>query len=188
MLSAESSEAFTEVLASQRPKRKSLSLSDLTDEMLALDSLAALDDGEWTDEHQELADELGAKLATKADDFWEYRLTLKADAERAKEYAKAIREKSDRLAKRVEWLDGYAMREMERSGRPFLKGSVWEIRKQQNPAAVVVDCLPAALPLEFQRVVPEVIEVDRKALGEALKGGAEIEGARLEYSFHLRAK
>lgn len=188
MLSAETAEAFTDVLASQRPKRKSLSLSDLTDEMLALDALAAMDSGEWTDEHQALADELGGKLATKADDFWEYRLTLRADAERAKEYAKAIREKADRLQQRVEWLDGYAMREMERSGRPFLKGSVWEIRKQANPATVVVDAMPAALPLEFQRVIPEVIEVDKRALGEALKAGLEVEGCRLEHSFHLRAK
>jgi hypothetical protein len=187
MLSAETSAAFVDVLKTE-PKPKTLSLADYTDEMLALDSLAAMDDGEWSDEHQALADELGEKLAKKADDFWRYRLTLKADAERAKEYAKAVREKADRLAKRVEWMDGYAMREMERSGRPFLKGDIWEVRKQQNPAAVVVDCLPAALPLEFQRVVPEVIEVDRKALGEALKAGAEIEGARLEYSFHLRAK
>lgn len=170
-------------------KRQRLSLADLTDEMLALDGLAALDDGEWSEVHQELADDLAVHLAQKADNFWEYRLTLKADAERAKAYAAEIAAKAKRLAARVEWLDGYALREMERSGRPFIKGDVWEIRMQKNSApSVIVDVLPDALPVEYVRVIPEVREADRNAIATALKGGAVIEGCSLEYGFHVRAK
>ena len=188
MMSAQTADAFTEILAKE-PKKQTLSLRDLTDEMLALDALAALDEGEWTDEHQELADDLAQKLATKTDDFWEYRLTLKADAERAAAYAKEVKAKADRLLARVEWLDRYLLAELERNGRGFVKGSVWEVRRQVNAPSVVVDVLPSALPPEFQRVIPAVIEPDKKALAVALKSGAQVEGVRFaEPTYHLRAK
>lgn len=187
-MSTETTEAFTTILAAQ-PKRQRLSLRDLTDEMLALDALAAMDLGEWTEEHEALGDELATKLAAKTDDFWEYRLTLKADAERATAYAKEVREKADRLLKRVEWLDRYLLVELERNGRGFVKGDVWEVRRQANPVSVVVEVLPTALPAEYQRTIPAVVEADKKALSAALKAGTVIEGVRLaEPTYHLRAK
>lgn len=187
-LTQEQSEAFTAALATV-PKRQRLSLSDLTDEMLALDALAAMDEGEWSDEHEALANVLATKLAQKADDFWEYRLTLKRDAEAAKAYADEVAAKAKRLAQRQEWLDGYALREMERSGRPFLKGDRWEIRAQRNSTpSVLIEVLTDKLPAEFIRVVPEVREPDRVAIATALKAGATIEGCALEYGKHLRAK
>lgn len=167
---------------------KLLSMRDLTDEMLALDDLAAMDEGEWSDEHEALAVELASKLASKTDDFWEYRLTLKSNAERASEYAKSVAAKAASLQKRIEWLDRYMLAELQRNGRGFVKGDVWEVRMQRNPPTVVLDVLPAALPPEFQRIVPAVVEADRKKLAAALKDGAEIEGVHLSQSYHLRAK
>ena len=187
-LTPEQTGAFTTALATV-PTRQALTLSDYTDEMLALDALAAMDEGEWTEEHVLLSDELHANLAKKADRFWEYRLTLKRDAERAKAYAEEIASKAKRLMARVEWMDGYLLREIERSGRPSMKGELWEIRAQKNSApSTIVDVLPDALPPEYVRVIPETREPDRLAIATAIKAGAEIPGCRLEYGKHLRAK
>lgn len=170
-----------------RVKRQTLSLRELTDEMLALDELSAMDDGEWTDEHQALADDLAQKLADKIDDFWEYRQTLRAQAATATEYAKQITAKAQRLTKRVAWLDGYVLQQMARSGRPFIQGEVWKVRQQANPPSVVLAVLPTALPEQYQRVIPAQVEADKVALQEALKRGETIPGVTLNHSYHLRA-
>lgn len=188
MLSAETAEAFTEVLA-QQAKPKGLSLHDLTDELLALDTLAEMDQGEWTDEHDALGKELFEKIARKTDGAWEYRLLLKKRAENAKEYANAILAKAKREEARADTLDTYIMAEMERSGRGFLEGERWKIRAQKNSTpALVIEVLPAALPPEYQKPpVPVVIEANTAAIVAALKAGVEVTGCSLSYGKHLRA-
>lgn len=169
-------------------KKKTLTLSDYTDEMLALDDLAAMDEGEWTDAHQTLADELGAKLAQKTDDVWHYRETLRSDAERARTVAKDISDKAKRLTARVEWLDNYIKAEMRRSGRSTLQGAIWKIREQRNSQpSVTVDVLPAALPAAFVRTIPAVIEPDKPAIAKAILAGDVIAGCSVDFGTHLRA-
>jgi len=186
-------------MTATREKRSTLSLRDFTDEMLALDGLAALDEGEWTDEHQQLADELATKLATKADDFWEYRLTIKANAEAARSYAADISArasafalivsaKAARLAKRVEWLDRYAMAEMERSGRPHLQGEFWKVRMQRNGQPSVNITAPVeSLPVHCTRTIPAVVEADKKAIATAILAGEKIDGCSVSEGSHGRA-
>lgn len=169
-----------------KPRPRTLSLADYSDEMLALDALAEMDGGEWTEGHQALADELLKRLASKVDAFVEYRATLLSRATAATEYARAIRDKADRLTKQVERLDRYALFALEASGRDKMQGSVFALRRQLSAPAVVVECLPTQLPEEFQRVIPEQREPDKKALLAALKAGATIPGARLTQSYHLR--
>lgn len=169
-----------------KPKPRTLSLADYSDEMLALDALAEMDGGEWTEGHQALADELLERLAGKVDAFIEYRATLLSRANAAQEYVREIRDKAERLTKQVEWLDRYALFALESSGRDKMQGTVFALRRQLSPAKVVLDVLPTQLPEEFQRVIPEQREADKKALGAALKAGATIPGARLTQSYHLR--
>lgn len=169
-----------------KPKPRTLSLADYSDEMLALDALAEMDGGEWTEEHEALANEMLGKLAAKIDNFIEYRATLLSRANAALEYARQIREKADRLTKQVEWLDRYALFALESSGRDKMQGTVFALRRQLSPATVTLDVLPTQLPEEFQRVIPEQREADKKALSAALKAGATIPGVRLTQSYHLR--
>lgn len=166
-------------------KPRTLSLADYTDEMLALDALVDLDEGEWSEVHDELANELLAALAEKVDAFVEYRSTLRTQRDTAEEYARAILAKSKRLQRQIDWLDSYALAQLERSGREKVQGQVFTMRRQAT-MAVALDCLPTQLPADFQRVIPEVVEADKKALAAALKAGAQIDGVRLVTNYHLR--
>ena len=170
-----------------KQKPKLLTLADYTDEMLALDDLAAMDDGEWTTEHQELAESLLPKLASKVDDLVLYRETLRKKAATAREYARDVSKKADRIEARVAWLDNYVLEQLERSGRERMEGDVHHIRRQRNNPSVLVEVLPANLPEAFVRVIPEQREADKVALLAALKAGETIEGARLApTTYHLR--
>lgn len=170
-----------------KQKPQLLSLADYTDEMLALDDLAAMDDGEWTEAHQALAEELLTRLADKVDHLVLYRETLRQKAASARAYAKEVSKKADRVEERVAWLDRYVLAQLERSGRERMEGDLHTIRRQRNNPSVIVEVLPANLPEAFVRVIPEQREADKVALLAALKNGEEIEGARLApVTYHLR--
>jgi hypothetical protein len=175
------------IATAKNPKPRTLSFREFTDEMLALDDLLWIDEGEYSAEIEQLDLELRAKLAEKVDDCIEYRATLMAQAAAAKLYAAQVKQRAERIEARLKWLDSYILSEMERSGRDRFQGDVLALRRQKNPDSVEVSVLPAALPAEFQRVIPEVREADKKALAAALKAGATIDGVSFSApTYHLR--
>jgi hypothetical protein len=167
--------------------RTTITLREYTDEMLALDALVDLDEGEWTDDAQQLADELLAKLATKIDDLVEYRASLATRARDWSETAKAIAAKAKREQQRVEWIDRYMLEQLERMGRDTIAGTLWKVRRQKNPASVLVEVLPNALPAAYVRVIPEQREPDKKAIADAMRAGEHIDGCCwAPDTYHLR--
>lgn len=169
----------------QRPKL--LTLEDYTDEMLALDDLAAMDDGEWTMEHEQLATELLAKLAEKTDNLVKYRETMRMQEAMAKAYASETNKRAKRWGERVQWLDDYVLAQLARSGRERLQGDVHALRRQANTPSVQIDVLPSQLPEAFVRIIPEQREADKVAILAALKAGETIPGASIApVSYHLR--
>ena len=68
-------------------------LYELAEEAVALEELCAMDQGEWTDEHETLAQDLSAKLVAKADAFGGYLKSLEGRAA-------TIKEEETRLAAR----------------------------------------------------------------------------------------
>lgn len=166
-----------------------LTLRDIGDEFLALDELAAMDDGEWTDVHEQIANELMERAALKADKFGSYvrELEHRADVIGAEVDRLAARKK--RIASRVDWMKRYAVGVLERAGRPKIEGDLFTIALHKNPPSVEVTVLPDKLPADYVTVIPEQRKPNTAAILVALKAGIEIAGAALRpVSHHLRIR
>ncbi len=166
-----------------------LTLADVVDEFLALDELAAMDDAEWTAEHVQLLEELMPQAIAKVDRFGAYVRELEARIGAIDQELDRLTARKQHLTNRVAWMKRYAVGELQRLGRPKLKGELFTMALQKNPASVEVSVLPDALPEAFVRVIPERREADKKALLDALKQGAEIPGvAFAPTTYHLRIR
>jgi hypothetical protein len=170
----------------QQDRPAALHLYELVDEQLALDALVGMEEGEWTPEIEELAQELTAKLVAKADGYCSYYRSVEAAcaAMQAEERRLAARRKAreNRLAR----LKAYADAELQRMGRDKVEGSLFTLARQRSKAQVSVECTVDALPPEFVRVVPEERHPDKQALYAALQAGAEVPGVQLVPQFVVR--
>lgn len=162
-------------------------LYDLAEEAVALEGLCAMDEGEWTEEHEALAQELSAKLVQKADAFGGYLKTLEGRGETIKE--EELRLKNRRLAieNHVARLKAYAMIALEHMGKEKVEGALFTLRVQQNPPSVQV-ADGVALGDEYVRVVPESRVPDKTKLLQALKAGVTVEGVTLTRTSSLRIR
>lgn len=165
-----------------------LTLYDLADEALALDDLAAMDDGEWTPEHEALATTLIEQLVQKADAFGGYVKELESREEAIAAEITRLQARKKAVTNRLQWLKSYGCAVLQRMGRPRIEGAAFTLAVQSNPPKVEVSVLPDALPSEFVRVVPELREPDRAALAKALKAGAVIPGVTLVTTQSLRIR
>lgn len=166
-----------------------LSLYDLSDEALALDALTAMDDGEWTPEADALHTGLMDQLIVKADAFGGYVKDLEAREEMiAAEIARlAARRKA--LENRLKWMTTYAAVALQRMGRPKIVGTLFTLAIQKNNPSLHITVLADALAAEYVRVKPEQREPDKKALLDAVKAGAKIDGVELAPdTYHLRIR
>jgi hypothetical protein len=165
-------------------------MQELADEAAALDALVALDEGEWTEDHEALERELVAKLTAKGDGYgdWLKDRETRAQALRAEEVRLATRRRV--MEAQVDRVKRYAAHALERMGRTKIEGERWTLSLAKNPPRVVMDetVVPALLPPGFQRVVPERVEIDRDAVREALKLGDSLEWARLETTYSVRVR
>jgi len=169
---------------------ETLTMQELADEAAALDALVALDEGEWTEDHEALERELVAKLTAKGDGYgdWLKDRETRAQALRAEEVRLATRRRV--MEAQVDRVKRYAAHALERMGRTKIEGERWTLSLAKNPPRVVMDetVVPALLPPGFQRVVPERVEIDRDAVREALKLGDSLEWARLETTYSVRVR
>lgn len=165
-----------------------LSLYELAEEAVALDALVAQDEGEWTETHEALANELVEKLVQKADSFGGYVRSLEADADACAEEIARLAARKQTRENRVKWLKSYAMMAMQRIDRPKIEGTLFTIALQNNTPRVDVSVQPDALPPEFVRVVPEKREADKDAIRNALKNGQEIPGCELVVTQSVRIR
>jgi len=169
---------------------QTLTLRDLTDEVLALDHLIAMDDGEWTDEHEALANELTEKLVRKTDSFASYLQDLDARAAVIRDEEKRLAERRRRLERDVERLERYALDAMQRMGESKLTGTLHTIAVRKNPPSVVVN-EPVALHSESTKpyIVEEVVRrIDKAAVKRDLLLGVTIPGCELAQSMRVEVK
>ena len=166
----------------------SLTLYDLADEALALDALFAMDDGEVTPESEQLAVELASKLAQKADHFGGFVRTLEANAAACKAEEERLRDRRKALENKAAWLKRVGLDALQHMERPRVEGELFTLAVQNNPPSVVVHVLADALPSAFVRVIPEVREPDKAAIGKALKAGQQIDGCELVQTQSLRIR
>lgn len=167
-----------------------LTLRELAEEAIALEALVDIETGEWTDEHEALAQQLAAKLATKGDAYGDYlhdqqtrAAALKAEEQRLANKRKAIEAGIERLSR-------YAAQALQAMDRPKVEGERWTVALTKHPPRVVLDetAMPDTLPPGFVRVVPERREPDLVAIKEALKLGESLEWARLEQTYTVRVR
>jgi hypothetical protein len=167
---------------------KSLTLYELSEEQAALDALVAMDQGEWTDAHEALAGELAAHMVLKADAFGAYvaGLTATVDAIRAEQDRLAVRRKA--LEASVARLKRYGLIALQAAGRDKIVGTLFTLGVQQNPPSVQVEVAAEALDDQYVRVIPESREINKAAIGAALKQGQTIAGCSLTSTYSLRIR
>jgi hypothetical protein len=165
-----------------------LTLYELGEEQQALDALVGMDEGEWTDDHEVLAQELTARLVLKADAFGAFVGSLTATAD-------AIKVEQDRLAARrkaientVARLKRYALQALQTMDRDKITGTLYTLGVQRNPPSVQVDVSAEGLADEYVRIVPATRDINKTAIGAALKAGAEIPGCSLTTTYSLRIR
>lgn len=169
--------------------RETLTMRELADEARALDDLVWADDGEWTDEHEALAQELAGRLAAKGDGYGDYlqEIATRADALKAEEQRlAAARKRLEAHAARLKRHAAFALRAM---GRDRVEGERWTLRVQANPPRVEF-CDGFAVEFLAKHLVRrrEVVEADKVQIKEALKRGEDVPGARLVTDITLRVR
>lgn len=172
----------------ERQPRCTLTFQDLADEALALDALFEMDAGEFTPEAEALANGLMEQLVQKADGYADFLKDMESRAALLREEEDRLATKRKSFENRVSWMKRNAMVAMQRMGRQKIEGLRFTLAMQRNPVAVEVSVLPGALPPEFVRTIPAVLEPDKNKIKEALLANQTIEGCALVQSFHLRIR
>jgi len=168
--------------------RVPLTLYELSEEQLALDALVHMDEGEWTEETEELFSRLVAQLATKADDFGRYVRTRESVTAAIAEEEKRLAARRKAIEAHVKRLKEYAVFALQRMDRPKIEGDTFTLAIQKNNPSLVVDVEPEELPEDYVRIVPASLVADKAAILRALKAGEEIAGCSLSEGFHLRIR
>lgn len=117
--------------------------------------------------------EVKAKIDDKVENIGKFILSLQADIT-------GIRSEEDRLAARryavehrIDWLKGYLVGEMTVAKLDKVKRNVITVSLRTNPPSVNVTDIEA-LPLEYQRCIPESYVADKKLIVDHFKDTGEV--------------
>ena len=167
-----------------------MNLYELTQEQAALVDL--IDDN--TDPE---TGELGAEYAA-ALDAAEIATEAKLSAVEAfrrgvRAEAVAMKAEEDRLARRRKALENrdeslgrYISNCLDLAGLDHLKAGTFDFRMQKNAPSLVMFDMAAEIPAEY--LIPQPPKVDKVAIKDAIKGGADVPGFRLEAGRSLRVR
>jgi len=180
---------MTKTTATPHPKpRERLSLYELGEEVLALEDLVAMDDGEWTDTHEALQADLIAKLVTKADAFGGYVANLEHTAEACKDEEARLAKRRKACESKVDRLKRGGCLALQLMQKDEVRGTLFTLAVQSNNPSVSVSVTVDKLPAAYVRIVPEEKQADKAAILAALKTGVEIEGCELVRTKSLRIR
>ena len=113
-------------------------------------------------------------------------LTLEANAKAIEAIAKRMMERQDRVEKRAASLKQYLLLQLQLVDMKKIDRADIVIRRQANPVSVVVLDDTKVPPKWWRQPPPPPKVIDRKALKEALQGGAQVDGVFLESGEHVR--
>lgn len=170
---------------------QTLTLRDLADEALALDQLIAMDDGEWTDEHEHLANELTEKLLRKTDSFANYLTDLSQRAEILRAEEKRLAERRRRIERDCERLENYAQLAMARMQTAKLVGTTHTIAVRMNPPAVKVnedELRTDSIAWGRYAEMVTTWKIDRAQIKRDMQTGIQIPGCELVQGTRLEVK
>ncbi len=161
------------------------SLYSLTEQYRSLNALA---EGEADIPEEVLRDTLealGGELQVKAQNVARFILNQEAMAEAIENAAEQMHARAKRLRSRTAYTRQYLLVNMQSAGLSRIESPEVVIATRKNPASVVVFD-EHALPAEFiTQKPPPPPAPDKRAIGDALKAGREVPGARLEQGMRL---
>lgn len=124
-------------------------------------------------------DAAAERFAEKTDAVAAIVRTFEADAAAFKAEKEAFAEKQKAAEGRARWLKEYLRRCLEVAGQKKVKGELFTVSVQKNPASVAVFAEVDALPPEYVRTKVEKT-ADKTAIKAALEAGQELAFAALE--------
>ena len=170
----------------------------ITDEIKSLasmiDEMTTDENGnqrELTDEDKkvliDLIDAVQGDFSAKAERICRFRANLlanstaaKTESDRLNKIAKSEGNKADSL----KWLLETCM---IRAGMEKVDAGTFKLAIQRNPPSVFI-AVPSEIPEDYQRIIPEVREPDKKKILEAMKAGEKVPGAMLTQGSSLRIR
>lgn len=172
-----------------------LTLRELSDEVLTLDDFIREADGELSPEIESLMTDVAAKLELKVEGIGRFVITEgdRIDAIKAEEARLAARRRA--IENRIAWLKNSYLREiLSKLGTDKLKGTLCTVALQKNPPSVVGTLDEHALrelamiDERLVRHIPEQFSLDRRAALDALKAGNTIPGLAIVQTDSVRIR
>lgn len=157
----------------------SLHLWELTERFKSLELLSSTDELP-PEVLRDTLEAIEGEFELKAEAVAAFIQNLEAAAESKKEAAKAIADRAAMLSKRADSLRAYLLFHFQAMGLTRIERDRFTLILKSNPMSVVVDDeskLPASFMIQKPAPAPTP---DKKALGVALKAGAEIAGCHAE--------
>jgi hypothetical protein len=150
------------------------------------EQLAALDIDEQT-----LADTLesiSGDLTVKAQNVAFVIRNLESMAEQVKQAAAGMTGRAAAMEARAKHIRKYLLDNMQFAGVQKIECPYFQISIRKNPASVVIEN-ERQLPPHYMTTPPQPSPVpDKGAIGEALKAGTNVPGARLSESYRVQIK
>lgn len=131
-------------------------------------------------------DELAGQESDKIDSFAAFIREETARALYYKEEAKRLASKAKTAEERIGFLKARYLYIMKENGIEKIKGNAYQISIRHTPRVEIENV--ADLDDLYCRIVPEKREADKKVIAEALKGGVQIPGCRLEQTDSLQIR
>lgn len=166
-----------------------MNLYELTQEQAAL--VALIDDntdpetGELACDYADALESAELAVAAKVEAVEAYRRGIAAEAEAFKTEEVRLAKRRKAMEARHESLGKYIASCLTLAGLDHLKAGTFDFRMQANAPAVMLLCQPEELPAEYRKAT---WTADKKAIGEVLKRGEELEFAVLSPSRSLRVR
>ena len=134
-------------------------------------------------------DEVSLALDTKLANIIGFIKNLESDAKAYKEESASLKKRAEQATKKAEWLrqyvDGYIKATVANVPQYKFDSVQGKLSYRKSTSVNVVD--PSIVPKDFVKVVVEE-KVDKKAIGDKLKKGEEVEGCELETKLNLQIK
>lgn len=166
-----------------------MNLYELTQEQAALvamiDNHTDPETGELDAAYAEALEASELATAAKLEAVEAFRRGIRAEAEAFKAEEMRLAKRRKALESRDEALGKYIASCLTLSGLDHLKAGTFDFRMQNNSPAVMLTCDVMDLPEEYRKAT---WTADKKAIGDMLKAGEELEFAVLSPSRSLRVR
>ena len=155
-----------------------LTLWGIADELNALNDLLMLDEGEISEELEQLQNEAQLLLEQKTDSCVGYIEYEKSNIDIAKEKIKQLREFINHKENKINNFENFVKDCLHKTGKEIFQGESKQI-KLRKPSDVVIIENENDIPAEFT-VVETKVKIKKAEIKKELKAGNEVSGAKLE--------